>query len=291
MRGIILAGGTGSRLWPITIAVSKQLLPVYNKPLIFYPLSTLMLGGIREFLLITTPEDQAMFQRALGDGANLGIKIQYAVQHRPEGLAQALIIGEEFIGSENVALILGDNLFHGPGLGEQIKSLHNLNGAHLFGYRVSDPTGYGVAEIDKSGSIKSIEEKPQNPKSNIAVTGLYLYDSSSVELAKKISPSLRGELEISTLNQMYLHLHKLQLSMLGRGTTWFDAGTLDSLSSAAAYVKIVEERQGVQIGCIEEVAWRNGWIDDHQLKNIGLGYGSSPYSYYLRSLAEGEPNL
>lgn len=286
MRGIILAGGTGSRLWPITRGVSKQLLPVHNKPLIYYPLGTLMLGEIRDFLIITTPKDRESFQGLLGTGERLGINIEYAVQPNPEGLAQAFLIGENFIQNENVALILGDNLFHGPGLGHEIQGLRRLTGAHIFGYQVSDTSGYGIAQVDVSGKVISIEEKPTKPKSNIAITGLYLYDSSIVEVARSVKPSQRGELEITSVNQFYLDTGNLGFSLLARGTAWLDAGTLDSLFAASSYVKIVEERQGNMISCLEEIAWRNGWITDHDLEKLSQEYGDNPYSNYVASLSK-----
>jgi len=284
MRGIILAGGSGSRLWPITRAVSKQLLPIHNKPLIYYPLGTLMLAGIREFLIITTPRDQDSFQRLLGTGEDLGIQIEYAIQPKPEGIAQAFIIGADFIQGENVALILGDNIFHGTGLGQQLKSLRNVQGAHIFGYKVNDPRSYGVVEIDANGKILSLEEKPQNPKSNLAIPGLYFYDSSVVDVARNIKPSSRGELEITSINQTFLDSGRLKVAILERGTMWLDTGTFESLYAASSYVKVVEERQGNMISCLEEISWRNGWINGAKLQMLARTMGNNEYSMYLEQL-------
>lgn len=284
MRGIILAGGNGTRLWPITRAVSKQLLPIHNKPLIYYPLGTLMLAGIREFLIITTPRDQDSFRRLLGTGEDLGIQISYAVQPKPEGLAQAFIIGADFVKDENVALILGDNIFHGTGLGHQLRTLRNVQGAHIFGYKVNDPRSYGVVEIDNRGNVLSLEEKPENPKSNIAIPGLYFYDSSVIEIARCIKPSSRGELEITAINQMYLELGRLKVAFLERGTMWLDTGTFDSLYAASSYVKVVEERQGNMISCLEEIAWRNGWISEAKLELLSKSMVRNEYSAYLTQL-------
>ncbi len=284
MRGIILAGGSGSRLWPITAAVSKQLLPIHNKPLIYYPLGTLMLAGIREFLIITTPRDNDSFRRLLGTGEDLGIQISYAIQPKPDGLAQAFIIGSDFINNENVALILGDNIFHGTGLGHQLQTLRNVQGAHIFGYKVNDPRSYGVVEIDKNGNALALEEKPENPKSNVAIPGLYFYDSSVVEVAKQISPSPRGELEITAVNQNYLEQGLLKVAYLERGTMWLDTGTFESLFAAASYVKVVEERQGNMISCLEEIAWRNGWISDSNLEELHKRMTPNGYSAYLAQL-------
>jgi glucose-1-phosphate thymidylyltransferase len=284
VRGIILAGGSGTRLWPLTRVVSKQLLPIHNKPLIYYPLGTLMLAGVREFLIITTPRDQDSFQNLLGTGEDLGIQIQYAVQPKPEGLAQAFIIGADFIQNENVALILGDNIFHGTGLGQQLKSLKNVQGAHIFGYKVHDPRGYGVVEVNGQGNVVSLEEKPENPKSNLAVPGLYFYDSSVVEMAGNIKPSPRGELEITSINKAYLESGRLRISILERGTMWLDTGTFESLSAASSYVRVVEERQGNMISCLEEIAWRNGWIDEAKLRMLSEAMGGNEYSAYLNQL-------
>lgn len=287
MRGIILAGGSGSRLWPITRVVSKQLLPIHNKPLVYYPLGTLMLAGIREFLIITTPRDQDSFQRLFGAGEDLGIDIKYAIQPKPEGLAQAFIIGADFVQDENVALILGDNIFHGMGLGQQLKSLRNIQGAHIFGYKVNDAHSYGVVEIDKDGNILSLEEKPEDPKSNLAIPGLYFYDSSVVEVARNIKPSRRGELEITSINQTYLDSGQLRITILERGTMWLDTGTFESLYAASSYVKVVEERQGNMISCLEEISWRNGWIDDAKLGMLSKDMGRNEYSTYLTQLLRG----
>ena len=284
MRGIILAGGNGSRLWPITRAVSKQLLPIHNKPLIHYPLGTLMLAGIREFLIITTPRDQDSFRLLLGTGEDLGIQISYAVQAKPEGLAQAFIIGADFVKDENVALILGDNIFHGTGLGHQLQTLRNVQGAHIFGYKVNDPRSYGVVEIDNDGNVLSLEEKPENPKSNIAIPGLYFYDSSVIDIARRIKPSPRGELEITAINQLYLELGQLKVAFLERGTMWLDTGTFESLHAATSYVKVVEERQGNMISCLEEIAWRNGWISDSKLDTLTKSMVHNEYSTYLAQL-------
>jgi glucose-1-phosphate thymidylyltransferase len=284
MKGIVLAGGTGTRLWPITRAISKQLLPIYDKPLIHYPIGTLMLAGIREILLITTPEDQSAFERLLGSGGGLGIDIQYAVQPKPDGLAQAFLIGEKFIRSECVALILGDNIFHGAGLGTQLKSMKHTSGAHIFAYKVSDPERYGVVEFDPDGKVLSIEEKPQAPKSQYAVPGLYFYDRDVVEIAKGIGPSERGELEITSINREYLMQERLQTTILERGTTWLDTGTFESFHAAASYVKIIEERQGNKISCLEEIAWRNGWISTNKLRQHAERYQGNPYGQYLLQL-------
>lgn len=284
MRGIILAGGKGSRLWPITRAVSKQLLPIHNKPLIYYPLGTLMLAGIREFLIITTPKDQDSFRLLLGSGEDLGIQINYTVQPKPEGLAQAFILGADFVKDEKVALILGDNIFHGTGLGHQLQTLKNVQGAHIFGYKVNDPRNYGVVEIDENGNILSIEEKPKNPKSNIAIPGLYFYDSSVIEIAHRIKPSSRGELEITAINQIYLESGQLKVASLERGTMWLDTGTFESLYAANSYVKVVEERQGNMISCLEEIAWRNGWISDNKLENLTKSMPDNEYSSYLKQI-------
>ena len=284
MRGIVLAGGTGSRLWPITWGVSKQLLPVYDKPLIHYPISTLMLAGIRDILVITTPQDSLSFKRLLGDGSNFGITIQYATQPNPEGLAQAFIIGEGFIGKSNCALILGDNIFYGAGLGGQLKQLTDSDGAHIFAYKVNDPHRYGVVEFDSSGKVLSLEEKPENPKSSFAVPGLYFYDNDVVDIARSLKPSSRGELEITSVNQIYLERGKLNTTILERGTAWLDTGTFESLSSASTFIQVIEDRQGQKVSCIEEVAWRNGWITDEQLAARADEYKSSPFADYLRGL-------
>ena len=290
MKGIVLAGGTGSRLWPITRSFSKQLLPVYDKPLIHYPLGTLMLAGIREVLVITTPNDSALFQSLLGDGSQIGISIEYAVQNQPNGLAESFLIGEKFISKENVALILGDNIFHGVGLGRQLSEVEDLNGAQIFAYQVNDPERYGVVEFDKDGHVVSIEEKPKFPKSNFVVPGLYFYNSSVVDVAREIVPSARGELEITSVNEYYLHERKLNVQVLERGTTWLDTGTFESLHAAASYVRIIEERQGNKISCLEEIAWRNGWISDLELGVAIKSYRDNDFAKYLTKLISGKPN-
>ena len=284
MKGIILAGGTGSRLWPITRGISKQLLPIFDKPLVHYPISTLMLAGIREILIITSPEDQPAFQRLLSNGEELGIHIEYEIQSSPDGLAQAFLIGERFIGSNKVALALGDNIFHGAGLGTQLQLLTNVVGASIFAYRVNDPESYGVVEFTSDRKVLSIEEKPAIPKSKYAVPGLYFYDETVVSIAKSIKPSKRGELEITAVNQVYLNQGNLNITVLDRGTAWLDTGTFDSFHAAASYVKIVEERQGNKIACLEEIAWRNRWISDEQLLNLVEKYQNNPYATYLKQL-------
>ena len=284
MKGIILAGGSGTRLWPITKGISKQLMPIYDKPMIYYPLSTLMMAGIREILVITTPEYNAQFRALLGDGSELGITLEYAVQPSPDGLAQAFIIGEKFIGTDEVALVLGDNIFHGTGLGSSLRQHESVDGAVIFAYHVSDPSSYGVVEFDDHFRAVSIEEKPTVPKSNYAVPGLYFYDNDVVALAKSIEPSARGELEISTINERYLEADKLQVTVLDRGTAWLDTGTFDSMMQASEYVRVIEQRQGSKIGCIEEIAWRAGWIDDAALRAIAKGLAKSGYGEYLFGL-------
>ena len=286
MRGIILAGGSGSRLWPITRAISKQLMPIYDKPMIYYPLSTLMMADINEILIITTPEYNDQFRALLGDGSNLGIHLEYASQPAPEGLAQAFIIGEEFIGEESVALVLGDNIFHGAGLGSSLRAHGKIDGGLIFAYHVSNPTAYGVVEFDENMKAVSIEEKPEKPKSNFVVPGLYFYDNSVVEIAKTITPSARGELEISTVNERYLEAGKLHVQMLDRGVAWLDTGTFESMMKASEYVRVIEDRQGFKIGCIEEVAWRAGWIDDAQLASLAAPLVKSGYGAYLENLLE-----
>ncbi len=287
MRGIILAGGSGTRLWPITKGISKQLMPIYDKPMVYYPLSTLMMAGIREVLIITTPEYNQQFQALFGDGSTLGMSIEYAVQESPDGLAQAFTIGETFIGDENVALVLGDNIFHGAGLGTALQGNSTIDGALIFAYHVAEPGVYGVVEFDSQFRALSIEEKPHVPKSNYAVPGLYFYDNSVVEIAKSIQPSARGELEISTINQEYLERGKLHVQVLDRGTAWLDTGTFESMMQASEYVRVIEDRQGFKIGCIEEIAWRAGWIDDTQLAVLAEPLKKSGYGKYLTRLLSG----
>jgi glucose-1-phosphate thymidylyltransferase len=288
MRGIILAGGSGTRLHPITQGVSKQMLPVYDKPMIYYPLSILMMAGIREVLVISTPDDLPGFKRLLGDGSRIGIEISYAEQPSPDGLAQAFLIGEEFIGSEKVCLVLGDNIFYGTGLGTALKANSEVQGGHIFAYHVTNPQEYGVVEFDKNGLAISIEEKPKSPKSNYAIPGLYFYDNSIVEIAKAIKPSARGELEISSVNEVYLASGKLTVTVLDRGTAWLDTGTVDSLMAAGEFVQVVEKRQGLKIGCIEEIAWRQGFIDSKNLLAIATPLAKSGYGHYLIDLVNNE---
>ncbi|EJO2020963.1 glucose-1-phosphate thymidylyltransferase RfbA [Vibrio vulnificus] len=294
MKGIILAGGSGTRLYPITRGVSKQLLPVYDKPMIYYPLSVLMLAGIREILVITTPEDQASFQRLLGDGSDFGISLEYAVQASPEGLAQAFIIGEEFIGTDSVCLVLGDNIFYGQGFSPKLKkaveTAESGNGATVFGYQVKDPERFGVVEFDVDRKAISIEEKPAKPKSNYAVTGLYFFDNKVVSRAKQVEPSERGELEITTLNQMYLTANELNVEMLGRGFAWLDTGTYESLLDAAQFVSTIEKRQGYKIACLEEIAFNNGWISKQKLMVAADALKKNNYGIYLSSIVSEDDN-
>lgn len=291
MKGIILAGGSGTRLYPITMGVSKQLLPIYDKPMIYYPLSVLMLAGINEILIITTPEDNSSFKRLLGDGSRFGVTLSYAIQPSPEGLAQAFIIGEEFIGDDDVCLVLGDNIFFGQGFSPKLKhalqNADNGNGATVFGYQVKDPERFGVVEFDDNQKVVSIEEKPENPKSNYAVTGLYFYDNSVVKKAKKVTRSPRGELEISCLNEMYLSESKLNVEMLGRGFAWLDTGTHESLLEAATFVETIEKRQGYKIACLEEIALRNGWLSKEQVSKTAKLMSKNSYGKYLVNLLKG----
>ncbi len=284
MKGIILAGGSGTRLHPLTIAVSKQLMPVYDKPMIYYPLSTLMLAGIKEILIISTPEHTHMFEQLLGDGSKLGCKFEYAIQEKPEGLAQAFIIAEDFVGKDDVALILGDNIFYGSGMSKLLQSNTKPDGGIVYAYHVHDPERYGVVEFNEDGKAISIEEKPKEPKSSFAVPGIYFYNNSVIEIAKKIQPSPRGELEITDVNKKYLEQGKLEVSVLNRGTAWLDTGTFASLMQASEFVRVIEERQGLKIGCIEEVAYRMGFIDKNQLKTLAQPLVKSGYGEYLLRL-------
>ncbi|UOQ59915.1 glucose-1-phosphate thymidylyltransferase RfbA [Leucobacter rhizosphaerae] len=284
MKGIILAGGSGTRLWPITKGISKQLMPIYDKPMVYYPLSTLMMAGINEVLIITTPEYNDQFRALFGDGSHLGMRLEYAVQPSPDGLAQAFIIGEEFIGDDSVALVLGDNIFHGVGLGSNLRKHTEVEGAVVFAYHVADPAAYGVVEFDADMRAVSIEEKPAQPKSNYAVPGLYFYDNDVVRIAKTITPSARGELEISTVNEAYLNAGTLSVQTLDRGTAWLDTGTFESMMQASEYVRVIEDRQGFKVGCVEEVAWRNGWISDDELEQLAAPLQKSGYGRYLSNL-------
>lgn len=284
MRGIVLAGGTGSRLWPITRAVSKQLMPVFDKPMIYYPLSTLVMSGVREILMITTPEDQDQFRRLLGDGSQFGLRLEYVTQARPEGIAQAFILGADFIGDESVGLILGDNIFHGVGLGRQLAAHSDLVGGQVFACPVSNPQDYGVVDFDAEGRVLSIEEKPARPKSRYAVPGLYFYDNRVVDIAHKITPSARGELEITAVNEVYRETGELSVTLLDRGTAWLDTGTFASMMQAGEFVRVIEERQGLKISCVEEVAWRAGLIDDDQLAALAEPLTKSGFGDYLFGL-------
>lgn len=284
MKGIVLAGGTGSRLFPITNVVSKQLLPVYDKPMVYYPLATLMAAGIREILIITTPRDIEAFKALLGDGQQWGMSIDFVVQQSPKGLAQAFLLGEEFIGDSSAALILGDNIFHGPGLGTQLKQLTTPLGGVIFAYEVSNPQDYGVIEFDLNGKAISVEEKPVNPRSNFAIPGLYFFDNDVIDIAKNVKPSQRGELEITSVISEYLHRNQLQVEVLPRGTAWLDTGTFSTMHDAGTYVRIIEERQGSRVGCVEELAWRNQWINELQLEALAQRQLASGYGEYLMRL-------
>ncbi|GAA4604201.1 glucose-1-phosphate thymidylyltransferase [Actinoplanes octamycinicus] len=286
MRGILLAGGTGSRLWPITMAMSKQLMPIFDKPMVYYPLTTLVSAGIREILVITTPEDRPHFRRLLGDGDRFGLSLSYAEQPKPDGIAQAFRIGADFIGDEPVALILGDNIFHGVGLGRQLAAFTAPVGGRVFAYPVADPERYGVVEFDEAGKVLSIEEKPEKPKSRYVVPGLYFYDADVVEIAGRLRPSARGELEITAVNEEYLRRGRLDVTVLDRGTVWLDTGTFQSMVQASEYVRVIEERQGLKIGCVEEAAWRLGFISDDQLRELAQPLLKSGYGVYLEGLLE-----
>lgn len=288
MKGIILAGGSGTRLYPITKGISKQLMPIYDKPMIYYPLSTLMMAGVREILVISTPKDTERFRDLLGDGSEIGCKFSFIVQDEPRGLADAFIVGADFIGDDKVAMILGDNIFYGSDMGEKLKRYNDPEGGVVFGYQVSDPTRYGVVEFDDSQNVVSIEEKPEKPKSNYAIPGLYFFDNKAVEYAKNAIPSERGEVEITEVINGYLNDHKLKVALLDRGTAWLDTGTFASMNQATQFVQVIEERQGLKIGCIEEIAWRNGWINDKQLANIADELKKSGYGNYLEGLIKND---
>lgn len=284
MKGIILAGGLGTRLYPLTLAMSKQMMPIYDKPMIYYPLSTLMLAGVRDVLIISTPYDLPNFEKLFGSGEELGMNFSYKVQHNPNGLAQAFVLGEEFVGNDSASLILGDNIFYGEGLGDQLKKCGSPEGGIVFAYQVADPERYGVVDFDKNFKALSIEEKPTKPKSNYAVPGLYFYDNSVIEVAKNLAPSARGEYEITDVNKWYLERGKLQVKVLGRGTAWLDTGTHESLLQAGQFIQVIEERQGLKIGCIEEIAWEQGFINDEGLEKLGHKYIKSGYGEYLLRL-------
>jgi glucose-1-phosphate thymidylyltransferase len=286
MKGIVLAGGTGSRLYPLTKSISKQLLPVFDKPLIHYPIATLMAAQIREILIITTPSDQQLFQRLLGNGSEIGVTFQYLVQDSPKGIPEAFIIGESFLSGDSASLILGDNIFFGYGLGRQLEKYRDVQGAHIFGYSVADPERYGVATLDRNGAVLTLDEKPKNPKSNVAITGLYFYDSQVVDICKSLQPSSRGELEITDVNRKYLELGKLGLTLLPRGTAWLDTGTFESLHDASTFVRVLEERQNTKIACLEEISWRQGWLTDNELLLISENCVNPILARYLQSLVE-----
>jgi glucose-1-phosphate thymidylyltransferase len=288
MKGIILAGGSGTRLYPITVAISKQIMPIYDKPMIYYPLSTLLLSGIREILIISTPHDLPLFEKLLGDGSQIGCRFQYKVQEVPNGLAQAFVLGEEFIGDDKCALVLGDNIFYGVGMGKLLQENNNPDGGIIYAYHVSDPERYGVVEFDKNNNVLSLEEKPVHPKSNYAVPGLYFYDNSVVKIAKELKPSARGEYEITDLNKVYLEQGKLKVSILERGTAWLDTGTIESLMQASQFIQVIEERQGFKIGCIEEIAYRKGFIDKERLTAIAQPLLKSGYGQYLMEILKEE---
>lgn len=286
MKGIVLAGGTGSRLYPLTKSISKQLLPVFDKPLIHYPIATLMAAQIREILIITTPSDQQLFQRLLGTGSEIGVTFQYLVQDSPKGIPEAFIIGESFLSGDSASLILGDNIFFGYGLGRQLEKYRDVQGAHIFGYSVADPERYGVATLDRNGAVLTLDEKPKNSKSNVAITGLYFYDSQVVDICKSLQPSSRGELEITDVNRKYLELGKLGLTLLPRGTAWLDTGTFESLHDASTFVRVLEERQNTKIACLEEISWRQGWLTDNELLLISENCVNPILARYLQSLVE-----
>ncbi len=284
MKGIILAGGSGTRLYPITKGISKQLMPIYDKPMIYYPLSTLMMAGVREILVISTPKDTERFRDLLGDGSDIGCSFSYKIQQQPRGLADAFIVGADFIGSDKVAMVLGDNIFHGSDMGEKLKKYNDPDGGVIFGYQVSDPERYGVVEFDSQNNVLSVEEKPDKPKSNYAIPGLYFFDNNAVQYARDAQASDRGEVEITEIINAYLSAKKLKVALLDRGTAWLDTGTFASMNQAAQFVQVIEERQGLKIGCIEEIAWRNGWIDNNQLSEIASSLKKSGYGNYLERL-------